>query len=336
MRRNVLIVLAVIVAAGLGVYVLSGAGGPGAGASPSPTIAPVPAADTVTADAQVVPARGAELSAPGAGGRVTDVLVKEGDQVPADAPLLRLDDRAAQADLASAQAALASAQAASAQADAAIRQADAGIAAAEAGVTQARAGVTIADADRDALPNAASDDQERAADAQVSQATGALRGARAELSRARQARNVAVQAANGAKAEVARAQAGVDAAQVALDELTLKAPFAGTVAFVGPAVGETVSAGTPVVRIADPSGWRIETTDLDEASVARIAEGATATVTVDAFPEDPIEAKVVEIGAYGESQAGDIVFRVVLEPTGSDLPALRWNMTASVSIDAAS
>ena len=111
MRRNVLIVLAVIVAAGLGIYVLSGAGGPGAGASPSPTIAPVPAADTVTADAQVVPARGAELSAPGAGGRVTDVLVKEGDQVPADAPLLRLDDRAAQADLASAQAALASAQA---------------------------------------------------------------------------------------------------------------------------------------------------------------------------------------------------------------------------------
>jgi len=336
MRRTLLIVAAVVVAAGAGLYLLTRAGGPGAGASPSPTIAPVPAADTVTADAKVVPAKGAELSAPGAGGRVVDVAVKEGDQVQADAPLLKLDDRAAQAELASAQAALASAQAASAQADAAVHQADAGIEAADAGVTQAEAGVTIADANRDALPNAASDDQQRAADAQVSQAFGALRGARAELTRARQARNVAAAAADGAKAEVTRAQAGVDAAQVALDELTLRAPFAGTVAFVGPTVGETVGAGTPVVRIADPSGWRIETTDLDEASVARIADGATATVTVDAFPEDPIDAKVVEIASYGESQAGDIVFRVILEPTGSDLPALRWNMTASVSIDAAS
>jgi HlyD family secretion protein len=262
--------------------------------------------------------------------------VKEGDAVQPEAPLLKLDDRAAQAELASAQAALASARAASTQADAAIRQADAGIAAAEAGVTQAQAGVTIADANRDGLPGAASDDQERAADAEVSRATGALRAARAELSRARQARNVAVAAADGAKAEVTRAQAGVDVAQTALDELTLKAPFAGSVAFVGPNVGETVGAGTPVVRIADPSGWRIETTDLDEASVARIADGASATVTVDAFPEDPIAAKVVEIASYGESQAGDIVFRVVLEPTATDLPALRWNMTASVSIDAAS
>jgi HlyD family secretion protein len=336
MRRGLLIVVAVVLAAGAGIYVLSGAGGPGAGASPSPTLAPVPAANTVTADAQVVPARGAELSAPGAGGRVVDVPVREGDQVQADAPLLKLDDRAALAELASAQAALASAQAASAQADATIRQADAGIDAAEAGVTQAAAGVTIADANRDGLPSGASDDQERAADAQVSQATGALRAARAELSRARQARNIAVEAANGAKAEVTRAQAGVDAAEIALDELTLKAPFAGTVAFVGPEVGETVGAGTPVVRLADPSGWRIETTDLDEASVARITDGATATVTVDAFPEDPIDAKVVEIASFGESQAGDIVFRVILEPTGTDLPALRWNMTASVSIDAAS
>src|SRR4051812_24682413 len=231
MRRNLLILVAVVLAASAGIYLLTGRGGTDTGATPSPTIPPVPAADTVTADAQVVPARGVELSAPGAGGRVAEVLAREGDQVGAGAALLKLDDAAAKTELASAQAALTSAQAASAQADAAIREADAGIGVAEAGVTQAEAGVTIADANRDALPGAASDDQERAADAEVSQATGALRAARAELSRARQARHVAVAAADGAKGEVARAQAGVDAAQVALDELTLKAPFAGTVAF---------------------------------------------------------------------------------------------------------
>ena len=114
----------------------------------------------------------------------------------------------------------------------------------------------------------------------------------------------------------------------------LQAPFAGVVASLDAAVGETVSAAGPVVRIADPSGWRFETIDLDEAAIGRLAVGAKATVTVDAFEDVEIPATVASIAPFGVSSAGDIVYTVVLEPTGAVPDGLRWNMTASANIEA--
>ena len=99
-------------------------------------------------------------------------------------------------------------------------------------------------------------------------------------------------------------------------------------------VGETVSPGAPVVRIADTSGWRFETVDLDETAIGRVAEGAEATITVDAFPEVEIPARIASISPFGESSAGDIVYTIVLEPTGDVPDGLRWNMTAGATIKA--
>ena len=100
-------------------------------------------------------------------------------------------------------------------------------------------------------------------------------------------------------------------------------------------VGEVVPPGTIVARVADPSGWQFETTDLDETAVGRIAEGATAKVSLDAFPDAVIDARVASIAPFGISSAGDIVYTLVLEPTGTLPEGLRWNMTASATIDAA-
>ena len=72
---------------------------------------------------------------------------------------------------------------------------------------------------------------------------------------------------------------------------------------------------------------------VDETSVARVRNDATATVTLDALPDTPIAAKVVSIAPFGESSAGEVVYRVVLEPTGEVPDGIRWNMTAGVSID---
>ena len=90
----------------------------------------------------------------------------------------------------------------------------------------------------------------------------------------------------------------------------------------------------PVARIADTSAWRFETIDLDEAAIGRLAVGATATVNVDAFETVDIPAKVESIAPFGESSAGDIVYTVVLVPTGDVPQGLRWNMTASAQIEA--
>ena len=280
-----------------------------------------------------MPATRVELAAPGSGGVVAQVLVAEDDEVAVGQPLLRLDGARLEPEVAAAEAAVASAEASVSQAQATERQAAAQVTAAEAAVDQAEAAVDVADATRDGTPSGGS--ARRAANAELVRAKAALRGARAQLSVAQRAHDGAVAAVTGAQSEVARATAGLAAARAALDDLVLVAPIAGAVASLDAVVGETVGPGAPVVRLADLTAWQFETIDLDEASIGRIAEGAEAVISVDAFPDVSIPARVVSIDRFGEASAGDIVYTVVLEPIGDVPDGLRWNMTASAQIDAA-
>jgi multidrug resistance efflux pump len=319
MSRTRLIVLVVAVAVvGAVAWLVAGGGAlPGqAGASPSPTVGPVAESTTVAADVRAVPVRRAELAAPGAGGVVAEVLVAEGDRVTQGQPLLRLEGAQAEAALAEATAATEAAQVAVKQADGGAQQAGAEVDAARAAVDQAEAAVDVADATRDGTPSGGS---AGAADAEVDRARAAVRVARAQLDSARAAAQAAEAAIGAARLDLERADAAQAGAQAAVDDLTLTAPFAGTVASLDAVVGETVAAGTPVARVADPAGWRFETIDLDEAAIGRLAVGADATITVDAFADVAIPARIVSISPFGESSAGDVVYTVVLEP-GGDAP----------------
>jgi HlyD family secretion protein len=87
----------------------------------------------------------------------------------------------------------------------------------------------------------------------------------------------------------------------------------------------------PLVRLADLSGWRVETTDLTELSVVRIKGGDRAIITFDALPGVEIPGTVTRINALGENRRGDITYTAVITPDEQDA-RLRWNMTASVMI----
>lgn len=334
MSRALIATVLLVAVLVIGGVLLLTPGGPTGGASPSATVPPVPEATSVSADARAEPVRTAVLTPPATAGRVADVLVAAGDAVAQGAVLVRFDDALAAARLAEAEAVLRSAEAAAVRAQALANQAGDQVVAAEAVVDQARAAVTAADAARDALPGSASDEQERAADAEVARASAGLRVAQAQLGAARDARTAARQAAIVAAAEADRARAGVVAAQAALDDLTLVAPFAGSVASVDAVVGQAAAPGTPVVRLADASGWQFRTTDLEETAVARVRVGAPAVATLDALPGTPIPSRVVSIAPFGEIVAGDVRYEVVLEPVGEVPDGLRWNMTASVTIEA--
>jgi hypothetical protein len=83
----------------------------------------------------------------------------------------------------------------------------------------------------------------------------------------------------------------------------------------------------------DPAaGWRFETSDLSETSIARVAEDAAVVVTVDALPDAEIPATIASVGTFGSFQQGDVVFRVVAEPAGEVPDGLRWNMTVTIEI----
>lgn len=73
-----------------------------------------------------------------------------------------------------------------------------------------------------------------------------------------------------AEAASAAAEARRELASVHLAHLTVRAPFAGEVAWLEPEVGESVAAGAPVARVVDPSSMRVVVGLLeDEVGFAR-------------------------------------------------------------------
>jgi multidrug resistance efflux pump len=330
--RRLAVALAVMAAAGGALLLLAGdmLGVPGPAATPS--LPPVPPATEVVADGRVVPVRSAELgvSLPGT---ISEVAVAEGDRVTEGQPLIIIDDPAVRAEVDAAKAAVTAAEAAVALAEATRTQAVAQREAAEAAVDQAQAVVAGARAARDALPTGAGSAQRRAADAEVAAALAALEVARAQLRAAGGARDAAAAGVTAATADLARAAAGLAAAEAALARLTVTAPFAGIVASLEARIGERATPGIPIVRLADTSSWLIETTDLDETTVARVAVGSRATISFDGLPGVIVEGRVASVALYGALVHGDIVYRVVVEP--ATIPeGLRWNMTATVTVSA--
>jgi HlyD family secretion protein len=135
-----------------------------------------------------------------------------------------------------------------------------------------------------------------------------------------------------AAAAVTRAELVIKEVQQAIAETTLTAPFDGTLASMELKVREYVAPGAPIARLADSSIWQIETTDLTELNVAKAYEGAPATISFDALPGVTLPGTVTRIKGFGENKQGDITYTVVVQPKVQDA-RLRWNMTASISID---
>jgi HlyD family secretion protein len=316
--------------AGGGVLLLAGDALRLPGPTPAPALPPVPPATEVVADGRVVPIRSAEIGV-NVAGTISEVTVAEGEQVTEGQALLAIDDPSVAAEVEAARAAVAAAEAAVAAAEAARTQAIAQREAAEAAVDQAQAVVAGARAARDALPAGAGSAQVRAANAEVAAAVAGLEVARAQWRAAGGARDAAAAGVTAAEADLARAAAGLAAAEAALARLTVTAPFSGIIASLDAQVGERAVPGTPIIRLADTSSWLIETTDLDETTVARVAVGGRATITFDGLPGVVVEGTVTSVALFGTLVQGDVVYRVVVEP--ATMPeGVRWNMTATVAV----
>ncbi len=134
-----------------------------------------------------------------------------------------------------------------------------------------------------------------------------------------------------AEAELELAQTTLGGAQIALEQTEVRAPFAGTIADVLVAVGEQAIAGQTVVSIGDTSTWLIETTDVSELEVVRLAPGDRASMTFTALPGQVVEGTVDHLQERGTSDDGGVVFAVAIRPD-THIPELRWGMSANVRI----
>lgn len=135
-----------------------------------------------------------------------------------------------------------------------------------------------------------------------------------------------------AQAAVAQAEVAVTAAQVALARAEVPVPFAGTVGAVHVQVGELIAPGQPLVTLGDLSTLRVETTDLSEIDVARVALGQQVDVNFDALPEKVFVGRVTRISPMAASGSGGVNYTVVVVLDEID-PAVRWGMTAFVDIE---
>jgi HlyD family secretion protein len=117
---------------------------------------------------------------------------------------------------------------------------------------------------------------------------------------------------------------------VALEQTELRAPFAGTISTVEISPGETVAPGQPVLALTDLSRLRVETIDLSERDVARVALGQAVVVYIEALAEE-IGGRVVGIAPQSTTIGGDVVYTVYVE-LDERPPDLRWGMSTEVEI----
>jgi HlyD family secretion protein len=267
---------------------------------------------------------------------------------------------AAEAQIEAAQAALAQAAAQRDQLTAGVTEAE--IAAAEAEVVAAELARKAAEDQYDQIQGKIHGWVEQEAILQLRAAEEALEAAQARLAQVQdgagaqiRAAQAAVQAAEAqqdiaqaqldllqagataeevavAQAAVAQAAAALETARVAIDRSEVRAPFAGTVGAVLVRTGELVAPGQPLVTLGDLSTLWVETTDLDEIDVARVAVGQQAALTFDALPERVFTGRVTRISPMAEPGAGGVNYTVIVELEDLD-PAIRWGMTAFVDIE---
>src|SRR5713226_7653218 len=161
-----------------------------------------------------------------------------------------------------------------------------------------------------------------------------LKNARIQLRRAEQLQNAGVQtqeqldnartASDSFQAKIALAQsqvisseARIQQAQQAVDNCTIRSPYAGIVVSKDAQVGEMVSpnsAGggftrTGIATIVDMNSNEIEV-DVNESYIARVVPGQQVTATLDAYPDWQIPSKVRTVIPTADRQKATVKVRI--------------------------
>jgi HlyD family secretion protein len=126
-----------------------------------------------------------------------------------------------------------------------------------------------------------------------------------------------------------------------LAKATLYAPITGTITSLSSELGDRVVgtgqfAGTEIMRVADLTNMEVQV-DVSEADIIHVEIGQTASIEVDALPDEPLKGTVTEIANSAETtnqrsqeQLTTFAVRIKLEEPASQL---RPGMTATADIE---
>jgi len=243
------------------------------------------------------------------GGRLKEIAVKEGDSVKAGTLLASIDTSTLDLQVAQAQAVLDAATASFIKIKAGPTADD--VAIAKSNLDRAKESLSQAQAafDRiggDSNPFAPMSPQSLA----LQQAYSAYQAAIASY-------NLTVNHPTDselkiAQAQVAQAQSALDLAKQNIANAKIVAPSDGTVAWIGPHIGESVAPGVPVMTLTDLTHMQVSV-GVDENSLSLIRFGQSVTIRVDALRGQTLTGRVSKIGMLATTTAGIVSVPVTVD-----------------------
>lgn len=119
-------------------------------------------------------------------------------------------------------------------------------------------------------------------------------------------------------------------AQADLTNATMLAPFSGRVLSVSGKVGDSVSANSTVIELADLSQIEVQTS-IGQQDVTAVQAGQSATITFDARPGETFTGKVNRVVPKRASTSGAVTYTVFVS-VDKPPPGLLPGMTADADI----
>lgn len=285
---------------------------------------------TIASNGKVQPLRIFEAHAPYPG-VVKEIYVHAGDKVPAGKLLLAMDDTDAQAHLATARAALRGAEAA-------------WQAAQQGGTPEERATlmgqIQRATIDRDqaqhdleALQKLEATGAASASEVAATQQRLAADNSTIEVLQQRQKARLDPADLAHAKASLEEAQAAYQAAQNALNQAVVHAPFAGTVYSLPVTRTDFVHDGDLLLAMADLSKLQV-LAYFDEPEIGNLAVGQPVMIVWDAHPDQKWHGRVLRLPStiitYGTRNVGEVLVSVE-DADGELLPDTNVRVTITTA-----
>jgi macrolide-specific efflux system membrane fusion protein len=106
------------------------------------------------------------------------------------------------------------------------------------------------------------------------------------------------------------------------------APLSGTLILKNVVVGQTIDASTVIYAMSDKL---IVKANVDEADIAKVHVGMPAVITLDSYPNEPLEGHVVQLLQEGVNTSNVITYGVKIEPQKIP-PYFRSLMTANIRL----
>ena len=179
-----------------------------------------------------------------------------------------------------------------------------------------------------------SEEERDTAKATLDSAVAQMEAAQASVRSSQAALEVAQAQLASAQAQVKQKQAALAQSQVDLNNTSIRAPVDGVVVARNVDVGQTVAASlqapTLFLIAQDLTKMQVDT-NVDEADIGRVVLEQEATFSVDAYPGQPFQGRVMQIRQAPQVIQNVVTYDVVVAVSNPELK-LKPGMTANVKI----